>query len=70
MRNIVITCFVLGLFSLALGCQNKDEKTMKSTTQQSSMGMDECSMCAGHQTAKADGTCPTCGMKLTKSSTK
>lgn len=31
-------------------------------------GADACAMCPGVQTAKADGTCPDCGMKLKSAS--
>ena len=70
MSKLLVAFVAVGLFCVSLGCQNKEEKSMSSTTQQSMKGMDECSMCAGHQTAKSDGTCPTCGMKLTKSNAK
>jgi hypothetical protein len=38
----------------------------KSTTQpaMSASARDDCAMCPGVQSARADGTCPKCGMKV------
>jgi len=32
-------------------------------------GTDDCAMCEGVQHARADGTCPQCGMKVKTTST-
>jgi hypothetical protein len=72
MRKALVLVFV-GAMSVALagmiGC-TKDANGKwhpmwdknKSTTQMSAQ--DDCAMCPGVQTAKADGTCPKCGMKV------
>ncbi len=58
-----------GLMFVAVGCKSddmEDDDMMGSSNQSESRmsaGKDDCSMCAGKQTAKADGTCPMCNMK-------
>lgn len=56
---------------VGVGCRkdkdmDDDNMTMKSERTDTMRGADACAMCPGVQTAKADGTCPDCGMKLKK----
>jgi len=73
MRKVLVVA-LMGTFCVAVvgGCSkdengkmrmpwDKKDKSM-STTQLSAK--DDCPMCPGVQTAKADGTCPKCGMKV------
>ena len=61
---------------VAVGCQ-KDQKASTTTTTSdgdtmtvrtdstnTARGEDDCTHCPGVQTARADGTCPQCGMKV------
>lgn len=64
MRNAIIVA-AMGLMILA-GCQDMKmpwDKKDKATTRSAK---DDCPHCAGSQTARADGTCPMCGMKVKK----
>jgi uncharacterized paraquat-inducible protein A len=69
MRNVVVAAFAGVMLVGVMGCENgkmknpfsKKDKDM-STTQMSAK--DDCAMCPGVQTARADGTCPKCGMKV------
>jgi hypothetical protein len=70
MRKVLVVA-LLGMFSVAIvgGCKDSNgkmkmpwDKKDKATTQMSAK--DDCPMCPGVQTAKADGTCPKCGMKV------
>ena len=72
MRKVLVVALV-GMMSVAVvgGCSKDengkmrmpwDKKEKASTTQMSAK--DDCPMCPGVQTAKADGTCPKCGMKV------
>lgn len=70
MRRFLIASFAVASLALFVGCQNKSESSMETTKSDSMKGMDECSMCAGTQHAKADGTCPSCGMQLKKTDMK
>jgi hypothetical protein len=55
----------ISLMSLAgAGCQ-KDHHA-HDTNNDVKMSVDGCPHCAGTQTLNADGTCPKCGMKMTK----
>ena len=61
MRKVLIAALGVMLLS-GVGCQNDggddmDDNTMRAST-------DACAMCDGVQTAKADGTCPKCNMKV------
>jgi uncharacterized paraquat-inducible protein A len=53
---------------VGVGCQkNKSEDsdmTVRTEKTSTMRGQDDCAMCEGVQHAKADGTCPQCGMKL------
>ena len=71
MGKLMIAALGAALF-VGVGCQNdksadtttnKDVtvKTEKTTT---APGQDDCPMCEGVQHARADGTCPQCGMKV------
>jgi len=71
MRKVTIALFGLMLVG-AVGCSkdengkmhmpwDKKDKDMATTM---SSAKDDCPMCPGVQTAKADGTCPKCGMKV------
>ena len=65
MRNAIIVA-AMGLMILA-GCKDMHmpwDKKDKATTQASMT--DDCPHCAGTQTARSDGTCPMCGMKVKK----
>ena len=42
--------------------------TMRTESTGTSSGTDDCAMCDGVQHARADGTCPQCGMKLNTAS--
>ena len=71
MRKVLVVMFGLMLVG-AVGCSKDENGKMhmpwdkKATTQEASMSAakDDCPMCPGVQTAKADGTCPKCGMKV------
>ena len=75
MNKLLIAALGAVLF-VGVGCQNdggsgsastsSDRDTMTVRTEGSSTmgGQDDCSHCAGVQTARADGTCPQCGMKV------
>ena len=71
MRKVTVGLFGLMLVA-AVGCSKDSDGKMhmpwdkKEATTQSSMSAakDDCPMCPGVQTAKADGTCPKCGMKV------
>ena len=54
---------------VGVGCQNdrgsKDaDVTVRTERTDTMRGSDDCAMCEGSQTARADGTCPQCGMKV------
>jgi hypothetical protein len=76
MRKVTVALFGLMLVG-AVGCTkdsngkmhpfwDKDKKptTQESMSASSASAKDDCPMCPGTQTAKADGTCPKCGMKV------
>ena len=54
---------------VGVGCQ-KDHSaddadvTVKTESTGTARGADDCAMCEGVQHARADGTCPQCGMKV------
>jgi hypothetical protein len=64
MRRFLIASFTIASLALFVGCSNKSQSSMETSKSQSSMGQDDCAMCPGVQHAKADGTCPSCGMQL------
>ena len=62
-----------GLMFIVVGCKAEgevkdDDSSMSGSSSASetrtSAGADDCSHCSGKQTAKADGTCPMCSMKV------
>jgi uncharacterized paraquat-inducible protein A len=63
-----------GMMFVAVGCKaeaevdDTDDSTMSGTSSRTegstAAGADACTHCAGTQTAKADGTCSKCGMKV------
>ena len=47
------------------GADDADVTVRTESTRSDTMrGADDCAMCEGTQTARADGTCPQCGMKV------
>lgn len=59
---------------VGVGCQNDGGSDMETTTTRSEQtttmqGADACPHCPGTQTARADGTCPQCGMRVTTTTT-
>jgi hypothetical protein len=65
MRSILLLVLSIGMTGtlggvIIGGCSNTNKKS--STTEMSEV--DDCPMCPGVQHAKADGTCPKCGMKV------
>jgi uncharacterized paraquat-inducible protein A len=74
MRTLLAVAVCSMLAFAAVGCQKDDtkhdhDKMMKSDSaamkHETMATMDACPHCPGVQTAKADGTCPVCGMKVT-----
>jgi hypothetical protein len=72
MSKVLIAALGCVLF-IGIGCKAKGEVkdndstmsgTSTSTQTHTSGGADDCTHCAGTQTAKADGTCPACGAKV------
>jgi uncharacterized paraquat-inducible protein A len=64
---LAVVCAMLALSTAA--CQNRstDETTSSGTgAGEVKAAADACSHCAGAQTATASGTCPVCGMKVSK----
>ena len=63
MRKALIAAAV-GL--MLIGCQNKNDSADMDARSDAKMSTakDDCNHCKGTQTAKADGTCPACGMKV------
>jgi uncharacterized paraquat-inducible protein A len=62
---------VLGILLVgSFGCENGkmhmpwDKKSTTQDTMSMDASKDDCPMCPGIQHAKADGTCPECGMKV------
>ena len=58
---------------VGVGCQNDRgsddaDVTVRTERTDTMRGADDCAMCEGVQTARADGTCPQCGMKVRTSS--
>ena len=69
MRKVMVALFGVMLVA-GVGCSKDENGKMrmpwdkKESTTQMSAAKDDCPMCPGVQTAKADGTCPKCGMKV------
>jgi uncharacterized lipoprotein NlpE involved in copper resistance len=53
---------------VGVGCQNDRDAdadvTVRTERTDTMRGADDCAMCEGVQTARADGTCPQCSMKV------
>jgi hypothetical protein len=64
MKSLLVLA-ALALSAFSLGCQdmNKNDGNMDKNPKMMS-STDDCSHCPGNQTAKPDGTCPSCGMKV------
>jgi hypothetical protein len=69
MKKFMVAALGAVLF-VGVGCQNdggaSDEAdvTVRTESTDTMRGVDDCTMCEGTQTARADGTCPQCGMKV------
>jgi uncharacterized paraquat-inducible protein A len=68
MGKLMIAALGAVLF-VGVGCQNDksadtDHVTVKTEKTTTAPGQDDCPMCEGVQHARADGTCPQCGMKV------
>jgi hypothetical protein len=59
MRYALMFALVGALFIGMVGCSSNAKKSSSDMS-----AVDDCPMCPGVQTAKADGTCPKCGMKV------
>jgi hypothetical protein len=53
---------IASLLLVGIGCDKN--KACCATADKSAAMTDDCAMCPGVQTAKADGTCPKCGAKV------
>jgi hypothetical protein len=60
MRSLFIAAALL--FLTVVGC--KSTSTSDKNGSSMSAATDDCPMCPGIQHARADGTCPKCGMKV------
>ena len=67
MRKLIIAAMGAVLL-VGVGCQNDRDAdtdvTVRTEGTSTMRGADDCAMCEGTQTARADGTCPQCGMKV------
>ena len=61
MQKLFIALVAAMLLS-GVGC--KSSSTSDRNGSSMSAAKDDCPMCPGVQTARADGTCPKCGMKV------
>lgn len=59
MRHAILSAAIALVSLVGAGCA-KDS----TASDRHSMSADACQMCAGHQTATADGKCPVCGMSV------
>lgn len=78
MHKLLVATFSLALIVTVGGCKSDnhdhdmdhhDDMSMKSGTSESragstAAGKDECAHCQGDQKLNADGTCPSCKMKM------
>lgn len=69
MRLLICSLICVAMMTV-VGCRGNsgggNTSSDKGNTQM--MSQDACGHCEGVQTAKADGSCPKCGMKMNKSS--
>ena len=69
MKKFMVAALGAVLF-VGVGCQNDGgasddaDVTVRTESTDTMRGADDCTMCEGTQTARADGTCPQCGMKV------
>lgn len=68
MKKLLVAAMGAALL-LGVGCQRDsaddgDMTVRTESTRSDTMAGDDCAMCEGTQTARADGTCPQCGMKV------
>ena len=63
MRSLFIPA-AAALLLTVIGCQSNAKSSSGSSDSTMSAAKDDCPMCPGVQTARADGTCPKCGMKV------
>jgi uncharacterized lipoprotein NlpE involved in copper resistance len=67
MKKLMVAAMAAVLL-VGVGCQNDRDAdadvTVRTERTDTMRGADDCAMCEGVQTARADGTCPQCGMKL------
>ena len=69
MRKLLIAAMGAVLL-VGVGCQKDHDAdaeadvTVRTEGTSTMRGADDCAMCEGVQTARADGTCPQCGMKV------
>ena len=62
MRKTLIVA-AISIFAL-VGCKSDKSDDMSTSSDPKKMSTDDCNHCAGQQTARSDGTCPACGMKV------
>ena len=69
MKKFMVAALGAVLF-VGVGCQNDGgvdddaDVTVRTERTDTMRGADDCTMCEGTQTSRADGTCPQCGMKV------
>ena len=69
MKKFMVAALGAVLF-VGVGCQNDGgasddaDVTVRTERTDTMRGADDCTMCEGTQTARADGTCPQGGMKV------
>ena len=69
MKKFMVAALGAVLF-VGVGCQqdagagDDADVTVRTESTDTMRGADDCTMCEGVQTARADGTCPQCGMKV------
>jgi hypothetical protein len=75
MGKLMIAALGAVLF-VGVGCQkdhaedaDHHDVTVRTEKTSTAPGQDDCPMCEGVQHARADGTCPQCGMKVKTTST-
>ena len=73
MRNMLVAALGAVLLVGVSGCQNDGgsddaDVTVRTERTDTMRGADDCAMCEGTQTARTDGSCPQCGMKVRTSS--
>lgn len=69
MRKMLVAALGAVLLVGVTGCQTDNDAddadvTVRTERTDTMRGADDCAMCEGTQTARSDGTCPQCGMKV------